>query len=163
MRRYAVDTNVARVANWPHDPTHASPECVLRCVTRIRDIMARGGILLDDAWHIVGEYQNQLRSLGQPGVGDAFLKAVLTRRNDPSWCIQVPVTPHPQHGFAEFPTDPDLVGFDPSDRKFVAVVLAGPPGGSVLNAVDRDWWDHREALERNGVEIEFLCPDQMTR
>ena len=106
---------------------------------------------------------DQLRSTGQPGVGDAFLRAVLTRRADPSWCTLVPITPHAERGFEEYPEDPDLASFDPSDRKFVAVALAGPQPAGVLNAVESDWWDHREALERNGVHVEFLCPRETER
>jgi hypothetical protein len=162
MTRWVVDSNVPRVANWPHDATHASPACVLECVRRIRQLVASGGLLLDDAWYIIGEYQKQLRSAGQPGVGDQFLKAVLSRRADPSWCTLVPIKPHAERGFEEFPPDPSLAGFDPSDRKFVAVALAGPQPAIVLNAVDGDWWEHRESLERNGVQVDFLCPDAMS-
>ncbi len=162
MTHWIVDTNVARVANFPHDPTHASPECVLACVRRIRDVTATGGLLLDDAWHIISEYQGQLRSKGQPGVGDAFLRAVLTRRADASWCALVPITPHAERGFEEYPDDPAIAAFDPSDHKFVAVALAGPQPSVVLNAVDRDWWEHRNGLQTNGVRIEFLCPDAMS-
>lgn len=163
MTHWVVDTNVPRVANSPHDPTHASPECVLECVRRVREITAGGGLLLDDDWRIIGEYRNRLRSVGQPGVGDAFLRAVLTRYADPSWCTLVPITAHPERGFAEYPDDPDLAAFDPSDRKFVAVALAGPQPAVVLNAVDSDWWEPREAFERNGVHVEFLCPGEMDR
>lgn len=161
MMHWVVDTNVPRVANWPHDSTHASPECVLECVRRIRELTTRGGLLLDDGWRIIREYQNQLRSAGQPGVGDAFLRAVLTRYADPAWCTLVPVTPHPERDFEEYPDDPDLAAFDRSDHKFVAVALAGPQPATVLNAVDRDWSEHRQALERNGLRIEFLCPAEM--
>jgi hypothetical protein len=114
MTHWAVDTNVPRVANSPHDPTHASPECVLECVRRVREITTRGGLLLDDGWRIIREYQHQLRSTGQPGVGDAFLRAVLTRYADPSWCTLVPITAHPERGFEEYPADPHLAAFDPS-------------------------------------------------
>ena len=161
MTHWVVDTNVPRVANYPHDPTHASPECVLACVRRVRELTASGGLLLDDGWRIIREYRNPLRGVGQPGVGDAFLREVLTRHADPSWCTLVPITDHPERGFEEYPADPDLEAFDPSDHKFVAVALAGPQPAFVLNAVDSDWWEHREALERNGVRIEFLCPGEM--
>jgi hypothetical protein len=33
----------------------------------------------------------------------------------------------------------------------------------VVNACDKDWHEHREALEQHGVRIEFLCPEEMTR
>lgn len=156
-----VDTNVPRVANSPHAPSHASPECVLECVRRIREITRSGGLLLDDGWYIIREYMAQLSSTGQPGVGDAFLRAVLTRQADPSWCTRVPITPHAERGFEEYPDDPATSVFDPSDRNFVAVALTGPQSAVVLNAVDTDWWEYREELERNGVHVEFLCPDMM--
>ncbi len=161
MTHWAVDTNVPRVANSPHDPTHAPPECVLECVRRVRELTANGGLLLDDGWRIIREYQSQLRSIGQPGVGDAFLRAVLTRHADPSWCTLVPITAHAERGFEEYPADPALTAFDPSDHMFVAVALAGPQPAVVLNAVDSDWWEHRDALQRNGVRVEFLCPGEM--
>jgi len=162
MTHWVMDSNVPRVANWPHDPTHASPTCVLECVRRVRQVVSGGGLVLDDAWYIIGEYQKQLRSAGQPGIGDQFLKAVLSRRADPSWCTLVPITPNAERGFEEFPTAPELADFDPSDRKFVAVALAGPQPAVVLNAVDQDWLEHRDSLERNGVRIDFLCPDAMS-
>jgi hypothetical protein len=161
MTHWVVDTNVPRVANHPHDPTHASPECVLACVKRLLEITRGGGLLLDDAWHIIREYGNQLRSVGQPGVGDAFLRTVLTRHADPSWCTLVAITAHAERGFEEYPDDPVLAAFDPSDDKFVAVARAGPQPAVVLNAVDSDWWEHRHSLERNGVTVEFICPDEV--
>lgn len=158
---WVVDTNVARVANAPHDGTHASPECVLACIAQIKEVVKSGGLLLDDAWHIIREYQANLRSTGQPGVGDAFLRVVLTRYRDPTWCKLVPITPHPDRGFEEFPDDPRLSTFDKSDRKLVAVSLGGPRPNVILNAVDTDWYEHREALSDNGVEVRFLCPSAM--
>ncbi|HSU82609.1 MAG TPA: hypothetical protein VLR69_09330, partial [Thermoanaerobaculia bacterium] len=57
--------------------------------------------------------------------------------------------------------DPDLAAFDPSDRKFVAVAVASGEQPEILNASDTDWWHHREALSRHGVEVRFLCPQLM--
>jgi hypothetical protein len=78
------------------------------------------------------------------------------------WVVDTNVArPHSERGFEEYPDDPDIAAFDPSDHKFVAVALAGPQPAVVLNAVDTDWWEHRAALTRNKVNIEFLCPDAM--
>jgi hypothetical protein len=63
--------------------------------------------------------------------------------------------------FAEFPKDAELQSFHRDDRKYVAVALASRTTPAVLNAVDQDWWQHREALARNGVRVRFLCPQQM--
>jgi hypothetical protein len=45
----------------------------------------------------------------------------------------------------------------------VAVAVAGRKPAVVLNAVDSDGWQHREALDRNGVRVEFLCAGEMDR
>ena len=119
---------------------------------------------LDNDWHILGEYEGQLRSEGQPGVGDAFLKWVLNNRSNPARCRLVPITRLDGNGrctFAEFPSDPALDDFDRDDHKFVAVALAGQVRAQILNATDRDWREYRVPLETNGVQIEFLCPDAM--
>ena len=154
-----VDTNVPVVANGRS--RQASGTCVRACIQRLRSITEDiEPLVLDAGWRILREYRKGLRSEGQPGVGDEFLKWVLTNHANPRRCDLVLIT-HIGPGdsdFAEFPTDPDLAGFDPSDRKFVAVALAHPQRPPVLNAVDRDWWDYREALERNGVTVDFLCP-----
>lgn len=158
-----MDTNVPRVANWPHEETHASPQCVSECVQRLQEIVRNGGLLLDDGWHIIREYKNRLSSSGQPGVGDAFLRAVLSRHRDLTWCRLVPIQEHPERGFEEFPDDSELDGFHADDRKFVAVALASGEDPPILNATDADWRDHHDELRRNGIRVEFLCPDMMER
>jgi len=74
--------------------------------------------------------------------------------------IKAKVTPRTNDGsdFEEFPADPRLRGFDKDDRKYVAVALSSHRNPPVLNAVDSDWWDYRQALESHGVRIVFLCP-----
>ena len=121
--------------------------------------MATGKIVLDDGYLILSEYQARLRSEGQPGEGDAFLKWVLTNRANPERCDHVHINPTEDgNSFAEFPDDLGLRDFDRSDRKFVAAARAHPDSPPILNAVDTDWWLFRAALARNGVEVEFLCP-----
>ena len=125
----------------------------------LEGIKAASKIVLDDGYRILSEYQDHLRSEGQPGEGDAFLKWVLTNQANPQVCDQVHINPTEDgNNFAEFPDDPDLRGFDRSDRKFVAAALAHPDSPPILNAVDSGWWLFRDALTRNGVQVEFLCP-----
>lgn len=161
--RAIVDTNVLKVAN--RQTSQASPNCVVTCTHQLRDIQSRGTLVLDDGWYILREYLSNLRSGGQPGVGDAFLKWVLTNWANPHRCELVHISPLDDDprgcSFAEFPPDPDLKDFDPSDRKFVAVARAHLDHPPILNAVDTDWWASRSALERNGVRVEFLCPEAM--
>jgi len=152
-----VDTNVPVVANGKSE--QASPECVKNCAVRIRQLTKEGKLVLDDRWLIIKEYMSNLRSTGEPGTGDAFLKWVLTNRSNPNRCELVKITPKnsSESDFEEFPSDPALENFDPTDRKFVAVALAHPNRPAVLQAVDVRWWEMREALSTAGITIDFLC------
>lgn len=160
-----VDTNVPIVANGRHRAPQASSACVLTCVQRLRDLQVNHTLVIDDSWHILREYLRRLSPTGQPGVGDAFLKWVLTNQANPQRCEQVSIHPRdaarPDDEYDEYPDDANLDGFDPSDRKFVAVAMAHVEHPVILNAVDTDWWFYRVALARHGVLVDFLCPDAM--
>lgn len=154
-----IDTNVAVVANARD--TDASPECIEHCVEFLVGVTkGRLLVVLDTDREILEEYLRNVSESGQPGVGDAFLKWLLRNQANPRVCnlVEIRALPDPPH-YEGFPDDPALASFDPSDRKFVMVALESPSNPSVANAVDSDWWNHRQALERAGVRIELLCPD----
>ena len=158
-----VDTNVAVVSNGRS--RQASPVCVLTCIEWLEQI--KNGIhtlVLDDQFRIIREYLQNLRSSGQPGYGDAFLKWVFDNYRNVNRCELVTITSISEDlgHFAEFPNDPELGDFDPSDRKFIAVALAHPQHPAVLQAVDARWWQLRDALRRNGVRIEFICAQDIS-
>ncbi len=67
---YVVDTNVPIVANEKSE--QASHKCVMACSKKIKEITENGVIAIDDQWLIIKEYQNKLRSQGEPGLGDKF-------------------------------------------------------------------------------------------
>jgi hypothetical protein len=148
-----MDTNVAIVANFR--TPQASDGCVEACIAALLEIRERRRILLDEDGQILEEYRRYLSPSGQPGAGDAFFKWLWSNQVNPEHCRQV-------RG-GEFPDDPDLARFDRSDRKFVVVAIASGERPPVLNATDSDWWEHRDALSRHGVEIHFLCPELMNR
>jgi hypothetical protein len=153
---FVVDTNVPLTANKTDDP---SPECVLACMRALQDVM-KGHLVLDEHWLILNEYKHKLSPDGQPGLGDRFLKWVLTNHANPQRCSKVRLTPRPEdpRDFEEFPRDAALAGFDPMDRKFVAVSCAHPERPVILQATDSKWWGLREALQHCGVRVRFLCP-----
>ena len=159
MDEVIVDTNVPAVANGL--ATQADDACLRRCVAELHRIQNESRLLLDDSWLILREYQ---RNLGPPGralPGDAFIKWALINQGNDSRIRRVPITPDPTRAFAEFPDDPRLARFDHDDRKFVALALASGTSPPIVNASDRDWWEHREALQVHGIEIRFLCPELM--
>ena len=54
-----------------------------------------------------------------------------------------------------------VTGFFPSDRKFLAVAVAGR--AVVLNAMDSDWGEHKALMDELGVEVDELCPQRVAR
>jgi len=161
---FLIDTNVAVVANGK---SGAGFTCVTACVERIERLKAGEILVLDDAFHILSEYDRNLNSAGRPGVGDDFYLWALRNRNNPQRCEQIAIEVIGNDGtfpiFAAFPTASELADFDRSDRKFVAAALTHPANPPVINAKDKDWHEHFEALTAHGVEIKFLCPEEMTR
>lgn len=153
-----VDTNVLVAANGRNCP-QATQECRLICVQQLQQIRNQDVLVIDDARHIIREYQRQVSPSGQPGVGDAFLKWVLTNQGNRSRCHQVSITPKPEGSFKEFPANPGLQSFDPSDHKFVAVALTHPDCPPVINAVDSDWKHFETELMAAGLVVCQLCPD----
>ena len=160
--KVVIDTNVGIVANGKHES--AQPDCIIACIEALGEAR-RKVVLVDDAYRIFDEYRRHLSPSGQPGAGDAFFKWLWNNQGNRRRCRQIKITPisRGNNQFAEFPDDPDLDGFDPSDRKFVAVARSSGLHPDILNATDRDWWERREALSRNGVTIQFLCPELMNR
>ena len=158
-----ADTNVAVVANALSE--QASEDCVETCAERLEEIM-RGEVklVLDDDWQILGEYAQNLHSTGTD-VGDRFLRWVLRNWRNPERCDLIYITPvnGSKNKFEEFPPDPALEGFDPADRKFIAVARAHPEKPPILQAVDSQWWDFRDAFRRNDIIVEFICEEDIQR
>ena len=155
-----IDTNVLKVANngGSHDPG-----CVRKCVRRLRHIRDHESVVIDNQWLILREYDGKLNQSGQPGVGDAFYKWVLTNQGNPQRCVMVDINPTDTSrlNFSEFPKTKALERFDPDDRKFVAAaIVAGCP---VLVALDTDWWQARRALEDARVKLEFICEAEVAQ
>ena len=146
-----VDTNVAKVANGRD--TNATPACRQAALQALRALLSNGRIVVDDAGEIVGEYRRHFNHNGAPGVGDQFFRLVLTEYG--GRVERIRLEKNADGSFVDFPSDPELVAFDLSDRKFAAA--SRKTGAPVVNATDRDWIHHRTALNRNGIAIEFVC------
>lgn len=158
MSTVVIDTNVLLVANTSHEDV--SPECVMSCTQALWNIQSDPGskVVTDDGWRILSEYQNKTYPNQPKGVGDVFLKWLL---QNSARVEQVALTEINTDEFAEFP-DPELQEkFDPPDRKFVAVANAHPDKPPVLQAADCKWLDWWSALKSTGIEVQFLCPDDV--
>ena len=158
-----VDTNVPVVANGESE--QASSDCVETCAERLGTIM-RGEVklVLDNRWKILSEYAQNLRASGAD-IGDRFLGWVLRNWTNPERCDLVSITPIDgfDNVFEELPDDPALEGFDPADRKFIAVACAHSERPPILQAVDSKWLDFDDAFRENGITVEFICQDDIQR
>jgi hypothetical protein len=150
-----IDTNVLVLAD--EGVANENPPCALACILYLRNTQKEGRTGLDDGGLILREYSRRAKKDMQPGVGHAFLVHLYNTQHVPEHVKLVAITPHEERGFAEFPDDPMLVGFDPSDRKFVAVALSCGEPHEIANAVDSDWILSLGALRRNGVNVNLLC------
>lgn len=160
MKAVVVDTNVPIAANGASN--HVTRDCVLRCVDRLEIVVKKEKVLLDDGMYILHEYMRHLSMSGQPGFGDMFMRWVWTNQANPIKCKIIPITSlNEKPYFREFPNDDELDGFDRSDRKFVAVAKASGLDPPIINAADKDWWDYLQPLQKNGIQIEFICPELM--
>lgn len=156
-----IDTNVLIAANG-RDCPQATLACRLACTKQLQQTRTKDILVIDSDWHIISQYKKQVSQSGQPGVGDAFLKWVLTNRNNLRRCVQVQITPTADgSSFAEFPMTPELESFDRDEHKFVAAALVHPDTPPIYNAVDSDWKIYFDALTAAGVKIVQLCPEAL--
>jgi hypothetical protein len=155
---YVVDTNVAMVANGK---STAGAKCMAVCAKKLKEIVESGHVVIDDSYLLLHEYQANLNSSGQPGVGDQFYRWLLRNQRNPARCTCVRITPTPDGSYTEFPRHLGLKGFDPSDHKFIAVAAAHPQSPCVLQAFDTKWWPVRHAFKACGINVTFLCLDEI--
>jgi len=153
-----IDTNVLAVAN------QKSPQANLKCViaaVELLELARQQIVVIDQGMEIFKEYNKHCSLSGQPGLGDVFFKHLHQNQANPERCEIVTITklPHDNTNYNEFPSDPNLAAFDPSDRKFVAVALTSTNQPTIFNAVDSDWLAYETALLANGVQVITLCPD----
>ena len=91
-----------------------------------------------------------------------FYKHLLDNQFNEKYCVQVDLQRDTETGhYVHFPADPQLDGFDMSDRKFAAAAIACAEGPPIVNALDTDWRDFRTALKAHGIEVEQVCPQHM--
>jgi len=158
MEAVVVDTNVILVAEGRH--ADISSNCQAACVHRLMAVMREERVVLDDDYRILGEYQHKIDPNRPKGVGQAFLKWLL---RTPRRQVLVALHEHPERGFISFPEDDSLRNFDPADRKFIAVAAACTEQPFILQAADSKWLGWSPSLERHGIQVEFICIEDVKR
>jgi hypothetical protein len=147
-----VDTNLLAIAN--NFQSNVNPVCKLSVIRLLKSILETGVVVIDDAGEMIREYRNYCNARGQPNVGDEFFRQILMTYSSGK-VLRITLQKTASGGFEDFPTDPRLSNFDPSDRKFAAAgIVTKTP---VYAATDSDWLDHLVALNENGIGVEFVC------
>ena len=159
--RAVVDTNVVLVANGSH--ADVSPDCVIACIDRLESLMKNGRVVIDDAYRILGEYQNKTSPMKDKGPGDVFVRWLLKNNTNRRHVEQVALTELTADIFNEFPDAALQAAIDPPDRKFLATAAAHPSRPAVWQASDSEWLDWWQPLKAAGVTVEFLCRDDVCR
>ncbi len=158
MSAIVIDTNVLLVADG--QGKQMSDDCRIECEARLLAVCDGEQVVLDDGWHILGEYQHKLDANKSPTPGSAFIKWLLQRQGMPQHVSWVSITPTNQEEttFAEFPPDPALeAAFDPADRKFVAASYAHPEKPPIIESADSKWFGWEASLAAHGIHLEILC------
>lgn len=151
--QHIVDSNVGIIANNRIGENTRSAHCVAACVKFLTELMTSGQVVVDLGWEIISEYRHLLNSSGQPGLGDAFLKWVLTNQTNPERCRLVDISA------TDVPNA--LSDFDISDHKFIRVAVAAPES-PIAQASDSLWWKRRGDFETSGITVNFLCPQDIS-
>jgi hypothetical protein len=160
MTEYIVDTNVPLVAQGT--ATHMSDNCVFNCANFLLKLFEGEFILvIDNDYHLIGEYQNQMPKGSQAQYGNRFLRWIYTNQANPQKIKTVEINKLDEFNFKEVPRSIIDIGFDNSDRKFVAVAIANENQASIVQAADSKWIGWEEALNKEGVSIHFICREEL--
>ena len=158
---YIVDTNVPlKAAQRPENEIDKA--CASACLNFISDLMkSKDTLVIDSQWEILNEYLKYYENSRQDTVATEFFKWVLQNIRTTKRIDMHNITKTAENTYVEFPSSSELVGFDLSDRKFVALAIAHPAHPPICNGSDTDWWIYRNALSKQGIKIKFLCKEYM--
>lgn len=153
MTDVIVDTNVVVVANRQNQDV--CEDCIDACVKFLIAAQANCIVLLDDGDEIRKEYAEALHERRPYEIGAQFLLYVYQNQFNEAHVRRIDLARHANGEFVDFPSNQQLVNFDPSDRKFAA--LARNQNTPVTNATDSDWANFLTPLNANGIQVNFLC------
>ncbi len=158
MTEVIVDTNVPLTA----DGNHMSNTCQSCCAEFVQSVIqGRHQVVLDDQWHILNEYQNKMLCT-QNSFSHQFLKYILNNQKNTNRVKQVPITSVGADDFDEFPEALHSIGFDPSDRKFVAVAVSNKGKSPIVQAADSKWVGWEDNLKKEKIKVRFLCKEELS-
>jgi len=160
MVEYIVDTNVPLVAQG--EAEQMSLNCQKECALFLEELFnGHIKLVIDSDYHLIGEYSNKMTKGSQAQYGNRFLKWILSNQANHSKIKTVDIHAVDQYNFEEVPQSLVDLGFDNSDRKFVAVAIANNNQAKIAQSADSKWIGWEEALKKEGIHVHFLCRQEL--
>lgn len=165
MKRKILDTNVIISAIGDSDK---SPQITVTCIEQCRLLLFQcttGNLQIvidsgEHGSHILDEYRQQFRYY-EGTYGEMFVRWILNNIMNEQYIMQIPITYLGNDEYQEFPEDHDLHGFDPRDRKFIALAVAHHQYEAqiapIVQSADMKWKNFVSTFAQYHVEIEFIC------
>lgn len=162
---HILDTNVLMFANG-NKSEQASLECIRECAKLLLSIReGKNGVVIIDTnqtRRVIREYLKNIDP-SENLAGSVFLLELL---KNPNLRIEVPITPIDKIDpelYAEYPDDPRLAKFDPSDKKWIALARAymqsypDQPTPPIAQASDIKWREFESVFGEYGIIILWVC------
>lgn len=118
-------------------------------------------VALDTADEILTEYLRVLKQKRSSGLAVKLARRLQQRKHDPEICRQVTITPLPNPSGSYVQVPVSIRDIDADDQKFFAVASASSDNPQVFAGLDFEWWQRKEDLSNAGLDIQFLCADQL--
>lgn len=157
---YIIDTNVPLVAQGTAN--HMTIDCSSKCAEFLEKLfVGKFKLVLDTEYHLIREYEIKMPKGSQSQYGNRFLKWIYNNQANPLKVKQVEIHQLDEYNFTEVPQRLVDIGFDNSDRKFVAVAIANNNQAPIAQAADSKWIGWEEALNNEGITVRFLCKEEL--
>ena len=148
---FVIDTNVFIAAN--DGAKHLSDRDVDKCKLFVSALFFGAVISLDLQGEILSEYFKYMNLSGQPGLSDRFFKYLWDHHYNKAFCELVDVEKNEKGIYLHLSGRNDLLAFDPSELKFIAVYLGSKNPVRICNASDSDWNNCKEILQKNNIDV----------
>ena len=158
-----IDTNVPLTAAGINE--NVTLLCKQHCVRVVNLVRNRAiCIVIDRDGEVLREYANKVHQKRSSLLDLAGLFLIYVRSNSGYKERVHQIHLRKVNGeYADWPQDQTLTGFDPSDKKWVALALAfrqqTGQDAPVAYAIERGWDKYGEALNQHGVVLEHLCAE----
>jgi hypothetical protein len=155
-----ADTNVWIVASGDSSASH---DCLENCFNWLLDFRESDDPLVIDLASLLSDPvpgNSVLSELRGNLKGGSFGRDLFDKVFMANYRLD-PVDIEYDESGARLPDDIELPGFEPADRKWIALHMAHPDRPPIHNAYDGDWIKHEDDLQQVGIAVTQLCEAEL--